>query len=222
MEQLGLEFAPRKRTFSVSEVTAIVRKLLEHTFDNCWVSGEISNARRAPSGHYYFTLKDESAQLSCVCVRQNALYLKAKPKDGMEIVARGRISGYEARGQYQLYVEAIEPQGYGALQMAFEDLKRKLAEEGLFEDERKLELPRFPVRVGIVTSPSGAAIATRWLTLGSSAPSARPIAAPKEYPATTTCFALGWAVRRNSSATRASSRSPRPSSHPPVLSPTPR
>ncbi len=159
VEQLGLEFAPRKRTFSVSEVTALVRGLLEDTFDNCWVSGEISNARRAPSGHYYFTLKDSGAQLSCVCFRQNALYLKVKPADGLEVLARGRISVYEARGQYQLYVEAIEPQGYGALQLAFEELKKKLAGEGLFDDESKQPLPRFPARIGIVTSPSGAAIA---------------------------------------------------------------
>ena len=159
VEQLGLLFAPQKRTFSVSELTAVVRGLLEDTFDNCWVSGEISNSRRAPSGHYYFTLKDSDAQLSCVCFRQNALYLKVKPKDGLEILARGRISVYEARGQYQLYVEAIEPQGFGALQLAFEELKKRLAGEGLFDDEAKQPLPRFPSRIGVVTSPSGAAIA---------------------------------------------------------------
>ncbi|MCB1019355.1 MAG: exodeoxyribonuclease VII large subunit, partial [Acidobacteria bacterium] len=161
MSQLGFTFdrAPERHIFSVGELTAVIRGLLEDVFGGCWVSGEISNCRRAPSGHYYFTLKDSEAQLKCVCFRQNALYLKVKPQDGLEIVARGRLSVYEARGEYQLYVEAIEPRGYGALQLAFEQLKKKLDAEGLFDDDRKRPLPRFPRRVGIVTSPSGAAIA---------------------------------------------------------------
>ena len=161
MEQLGLTFTapPQRRIFSVGELTAVVRGLLEDVFGDCWVSGEISNCRRAPSGHYYFTLKDAEAQLKCVCFRQNAIYLKVKPQDGLEIVARGRLSVYEARGEYQLYVEAIEPRGYGALQLAFEQLKKKLDVEGLFEEDRKRSLPRLPRRVGIVTSASGAAIA---------------------------------------------------------------
>ena len=161
MEQLGLSFggAPERRIFSVSELTAVVRGLLEDVFGDCWVSGEISNCRRAPSGHYYFTLKDGQAQLKCVCFRQNALYLKVKPQDGLEIVARGRVSVYEARGEYQLYVEAIEPRGYGALQLAFEQLKKKLDAEGLFDEDRRREIPRLPRRVGIVTSPRGAAVA---------------------------------------------------------------
>ncbi|MEZ5396345.1 MAG: exodeoxyribonuclease VII large subunit [Bryobacterales bacterium] len=113
MSQLGFTFerAPERRIFSVGELTAVVRGLLEDVFGACWVSGEISNCRRAPSGHYYFTLKDADAQLKCVCFRQNALYLKVKPQDGLEIVARGRLSVYEARSEYQLYVEAIEPRG---------------------------------------------------------------------------------------------------------------
>lgn len=159
LEQLGLTFAPERRTFSVSELTAVVRSLLEDVFDNVWVAGEVSNCRRAPSGHYYFTLKDEQAQLKCVCFRQNAMYLKVKPQDGLEVLCRGRIGVYEARGEYQLYVETIQPQGHGALQLAFEQLKRKLAAEGLFDDERKRPLPRLPRRIGIVTSPGGAVIA---------------------------------------------------------------
>src|SRR5690606_8667140 len=107
----------------------------------------------------YFTLKDADAQLKCVCFRQNAMYLKVKPQDGLEIVARGRLSVYEARGEYQLYVEAIEPRGYGALQLAFEQLKKKLDAEGLFDPDRKRDLPRLPRRIGIVTSPKGAVIA---------------------------------------------------------------
>jgi len=159
MEQLGLELKPQRQVFTVGEITVAVRGLLEQRFGDCWVSGEVSNARRAPSGHWYFTLKDGDAQLKCVCFRQNALYLKVKPKDGLDIVARGRVSVYEARGEYQLYVEAVEPLGYGALQLAFEQLKRKLEDEGLFDEERKRALPRFPRRIGIVTSPTGAAIA---------------------------------------------------------------
>ena len=159
MEQLGLSFAPERRVFSVAELTAIMRGLLEDYFGDCWVSGEISNCRRAPSGHFYFTLKDAQAQLKCVCFRQSAIYLKVKPQDGLEIVARGRISVYEARGEYQLYVETIEPRGFGALQLAFEQLKKKLGAEGLFDQDRKRELPRLPRRVGIVTSPQGAVIA---------------------------------------------------------------
>lgn len=159
MEQLGLSFSPERRTFSVSELTAVVRSLLEDVFDSVWVSGEISNARRAPSGHYYFVLKDEQAQLKCVCFRQNAMYLKVKPDNGLEVLCRGRIGVYEARGEYQLYVESIQPQGYGALQLAFEQLKKKLAAEGLFDDERKRPLPAYPKRIGIVTSRGGAVIA---------------------------------------------------------------
>lgn len=159
MEQLGLDFALQRRIYSVSELTARLQGLFEESFSNVWVSGEISNVRKPASGHFYFTLKDGQSQLKAVCFRQNALYLKVKPQDGLEIVARGRLGIYEVRGEYQLYVEAIEPLGYGALQLAFEQLKRKLEAEGLFEPERKREIPRAPARVGIVTSPTGAAIA---------------------------------------------------------------
>ncbi len=159
MEQTQLDFASDRRIYSVADLTAVVRELLEDAFPDAWVSGEISNARRAPSGHWYFTLKDDRAQLRCVCFRQDAMYLKIKPRDGIAVIARGRVGVYEARGEYQLYVEAIEPQGVGALQLAFEQLKKKLAAEGLFDDERKRELPAAPTRIGIVTSPAGAVIA---------------------------------------------------------------
>ena len=158
MQQLPLGFAPDRRIFTVSELTTQVRELLEDRFADVWVAGEISNTRAAPSGHYYFTLKDRDAQLRCVCFRQNALYLKLKPQDGLAALVRGRVSVYEVRGEYQLYVEYLEPQGYGALQLAFEQLKRKLAAEGLFDEERKRPLPEFPRRIGIVTSPRGAVI----------------------------------------------------------------
>ena len=159
MEQTQLDFTSERRIYSVADLTAVVRELLEDAFPDAWVSGEISNARRAPSGHWYFTLKDDRAQLRCVCFRQDALYLKIKPRDGIAVIARGRVGVYEARGEYQLYVEVIEPQGVGALQLAFEQLKKKLAAEGLFDAERKRGLPKAPTRIGIVTSPAGAAVA---------------------------------------------------------------
>jgi exodeoxyribonuclease VII large subunit len=159
MEQLGLDLVPARQVFTVSELTEVVRALLEDTFGQVWVTGEISNARLAPSGHYYFVLKDRDCQLRCVCFRQEARYLKVKPQDGLEVTARGRISVYGARGEYQMYVEALEPQGHGALQLAFERLKKKLADEGLFDESRKRPLPMLPRRIGIVTSPGGAAIA---------------------------------------------------------------
>ena len=159
MEQLGLDLAPQRRVYTVSELTSEVRELLEAAFGLVWVAGEISNARAAPSGHYYFTLKDGDAQLRAVCFRQQALYLKVKPKNGLAVMARGRLSVYEARGEYQLYVESLEPQGDGALHLAFEELKKKLAREGIFDEDRKRPLPALPRRIGIVTSPSGAAIA---------------------------------------------------------------
>ena len=159
MEQLGFDLTPQRRAFTVSELTAVMRELLEETFRDVWVSGEISNCKLAPSGHYYFTLKDGGAQIRCVCFRLNARYLKVKPQDGLAVMARGRVSVYEARGEYQLYVEHLEPVGLGALQLAFEQLKKKLAAEGLFEDGRKRPLPVFPRRIGIVTSVKGAVIA---------------------------------------------------------------
>src|ERR1700716_1451670 len=158
MEQFVLEFGPERRTVTVSELNASIRDLLDREFSNLWVSGEISGTKLASSGHYYFTLKDAEARLRCVCFRPAAPFLKFKPQDGAAVVARGRIDVYEARGEYQLQVEALELQGHGALQFAFEQLKNKLATEGLFEQARKRPLPRFPARIGIVTSRRGAVI----------------------------------------------------------------
>ena len=122
MEQLAFNLAPEREIFTVSEVNSIIRGLLEETFANVWVAGEISNAKLAPSGHYYFTLKDRESQIRAVCFRQHARFLKVKPQDGLAVLARGSVSVYEVRGEYQLYVEHLEPQGYGALQLAFEQL----------------------------------------------------------------------------------------------------
>jgi exodeoxyribonuclease VII large subunit len=158
MEQLALAWGPVRKTFTVTEISARIRGLLGDEFDDVWVAGEISGSKMASSGHCYFTLKDRDAQLRCVCFRQSLRYLKFKPQDGMAVLARGHIDVYEARGEYQLLVEAIEPQGHGALQFAFEQLKKKLAAEGLFDAARKRPIPRLPRRIGIVTSPSGAVV----------------------------------------------------------------
>ncbi len=161
MEQFALEFdlTPQRRVFSVSELNAAIRALLDCEFQDVWISGEISGLKLAQSGHYYFTLKELESQVKCVAFRSSHRYWKFKPQDGLAVLARGRIDVYEARGEYQLLVELLEPQGLGALQLAFEQLKKKLAAEGLFASERKRTLPRFPRRIGIVTSPRGAAIA---------------------------------------------------------------
>jgi exodeoxyribonuclease VII large subunit len=158
MEQFVLQFGPERRTLTVSELNASIRELLDREFSDVWVAGEISGAKLASSGHYYFTLKDAESQLRCVCFRSTARFLKFKPQDGAAVLARGRIDVYEARGEYQLQVEMLELQGHGALQFAFEQLKKKLAAEGLFEQARKRPLPRFPTRIGIVTSLRGAVI----------------------------------------------------------------
>jgi exodeoxyribonuclease VII large subunit len=161
VEQFALEFdlAPERRIYSVTELNAAIRAVLDGEFQDIWVSGEISGLKLASSGHYYFTLKERDAQVRAVAFRSAHRYWKFKPQDGLAVLARGRIDVYEARGEYQLLVELIEPQGLGALQLAFEQLKKKLAAEGLFAAERKRALPRFPRRIGIVTSPRGAAIA---------------------------------------------------------------
>jgi len=161
VEQFALEFdlAPQRRIYSVAELNAAIRAMLDEEFRDIWVSGEISGLKLAASGHYYFTLKEAGAQVKCVAFRSAHRYWKFKPADGLAVLARGRIDVYEVRGEYQLQVELLEPEGLGALQLAFEQLKKKLAAEGLFAAERKRGLPRFPRRIGIVTSPRGAAIA---------------------------------------------------------------
>jgi len=158
MEQFLLSFEPERKLLTVTELNARIRELLDTEFQGVWVSGEISGVKLAASGHYYFTLKDHTSQLRCVCFRMTARFLKFKPQDGVAVLARGRIDVYEARGEYQLMVEALEPRGFGALQFAFEQLKKKLTAEGLFAPDRKRPLPKLPNRIGLVTSPSGAVI----------------------------------------------------------------
>jgi exodeoxyribonuclease VII large subunit len=158
MEQIALNWEPERRYYTVAELAEGMRVVLGDHFTNIWVMGEISGTRIPGSGHFYFTLKDETAQIQCVCYKMTARYLKFKPADGVSVLARGRIDVYDARGQVQFVVEAMEPQGFGALQLAFEQLKRRLEAEGLFAPERKRPIPPLPERIGIVTSPSGAVI----------------------------------------------------------------
>jgi len=158
MDQIQLTWEPERRLFSVAELNGEIAGLLSREFSNIWVSGEISGLKLATSGHCYFTIKDSESQLRGVCWRGTYRMLKFKPRDGVEILARGKIEVYTPRGEYQLIVDHIEPQGLGALQVAFEQLKKKLAAEGLFDQARKRPLPPLPRRIGIVTSPTGAVI----------------------------------------------------------------
>jgi exodeoxyribonuclease VII large subunit len=147
-----------RRVLTVSELTTTVRRLLEKEVGEVWVTGEVTNLRAQASGHVYFTLKDAGAQLSCVLFRGEATASRECLQDGQKLLLQGSLTVYEPRGQYQLIVRALEPQGIGALQLAFEQLKRKLQAEGLFAQDRKRPLPRYPRRIGLVTSPTGAAI----------------------------------------------------------------
>jgi exodeoxyribonuclease VII large subunit len=158
MNQLPLNLQPERRIYTVSDLTARIRDLLSKNFTDITVQGEISNCRPAASGHIYFTLKDEKAQVRCVFFKQQQRGMKFRPEDGMQVVVRGSISVYEARGEYQIYVESLEPVGRGVLQLAFEQLKKRLAEEGLFDAARKKPLPLLPSRIGLITSPTGAAV----------------------------------------------------------------
>lgn len=146
------------QTISVSELTAQIKNLLEGNFQQVWVSGEISNFKHHYSGHMYFTLKDDSAEIKVVMFKGFNQYLRFKPEDGMQVLANGRLSVYEQRGQYQLIVRQLEPSGIGTLYLAFEALKKQLAQEGLFDIDMKQELPEYPKIVGVITSESGAAV----------------------------------------------------------------
>src|SRR6187200_570296 len=149
---------PRRQIVTVAELTAGIRASLESGFGELWVEGEISNCRVWNTGHVYFTLKDQTAQLKAVMFRSAYRYLKFKIDDGIHVVARGRLSVYEPKGEYQLVCEHLEPQGRGALQLAFEQLKKKLQAEGLFATARKRPLPALPRKIGLVTSLDGAAL----------------------------------------------------------------
>ena len=143
---------------SVTELNRRARQLLEVHLATVWVRGEISNLSMPSSGHWYFTLKDDKAQIRCAMFRGNNALLRFKPEHGMQVIARGRVSLYEGRGDYQLIAENLQVDGAGNLQIAFEQLKAKLEDERLFDDDFKQELPTLPKHVGVITSPTGAAI----------------------------------------------------------------
>lgn len=182
---------------SVSQLTALIREVLEDAFDNVWVCGEISNCKPYPSGHVYFTLKDEQAQIRCVMWRDVVRRLRFRAQDGLQVLVRGRVSVYPERGDYQLYVWEMQPRGLGPLELAFRQLYEKLQKLGWFAPERKRPLPRVPQRIGIITSPRGAVIRDMLRILGRRWPMAeiwvRPVTvqgetAPQEIAAALRLF----------------------------------
>ena len=158
-DQLGFQFRPpERRIWTVRALVSAVRSHIEREYSDCWVEGEISNLRIPDSGHLYFTLKEESAQIRVVMFRSSAKLLRFRPENGLQVTVRGRITVYEDRGELQISAEFMEPRGAGALQLAFEQLKARLQAEGLFEASRKKPIPPLPQRIGIITSPQGAAL----------------------------------------------------------------
>jgi len=147
-----------RRIYTVAELTKNIKSILEDNFPFVWICGEISNFRIPVSGHFYFTLKDEAAQISAVMFKAQNRNLKFGPEDGLKVTGLGRISVYEPRGTYQIILEYLEPEGIGAIQLAFEQLKTRLFEEGIFDDEHKNPLPFLPKKISIITSPSGAVV----------------------------------------------------------------
>lgn len=152
------ESGPARRVFSVTEIAELARDRVEAEFSRIWVKGEISNFKAHSSGHFYFTLKDAGSQLRAAMFRGANRGLRFSPEDGLSVIAGGRLSIYAARGDFQMVVESLEPAGAGALQLALEQLKKRLAAEGLFDSARKRPLPAFPRSIAVVTSPTGAAI----------------------------------------------------------------
>jgi exodeoxyribonuclease VII large subunit len=158
-DQLGFQFrAPERRIWTVRALVSAVRLHLEREYSDCWVEGEISNLRIPDSGHLYFTLKEESSQIRVVMFRSAAKLLRFRPENGLHVTVRGRITVYEDRGELQISAEFMEPQGAGALQLAFEQLKARLEAEGLFDPSRRKPIPPLPLRIGVITSPQGAAL----------------------------------------------------------------
>jgi exodeoxyribonuclease VII large subunit len=158
-DQLGFHFRPpERRVWTVRALVSAVRSHIEREYSDCWVEGEISNLRIPDSGHLYFTLKEEAAQIRVVMFRSSAKLLRFRPENGLHVTVRGRITVYEDRGELQISAEFMEPKGAGALQLAFEQLKARLQAEGLFDAARKKAIPSLPQRIGVITSPQGAAL----------------------------------------------------------------
>ena len=188
---------PERRVFSVSELTAAIRGVLETSFVEVWVEGEISNCRAWNTGHVYFTLKDRSAQIKSVMFRSAVRYLKFKPEDGLHVIARGRLGVYDPKGEYQIVCEHLEPHGLGALQLAFEQLKKKLQAEGLFDRGRKRPLPSLPRKIGIVTSLDGAALRDIIKVLGRRYPNAHLVIRPTRVQGDGAAADIAEALRAN-------------------------
>lgn len=191
-EQLPLT----ENVFSVSRLVGAARNLLESHFGSVAVEGEISNLAHPRSGHIYFTLKDDDAQLRCALFRREAQRLNFVPENGMQVLARGRLSIYPARGDFQLYVNDLEEAGLGALQRAFEALKKKLAAEGLFDAEHKKPLPRYPRRIGVVTSATGAALRDILYVLGRRYPAADVLIYPTQVQGSAAAAQIAAALKR--------------------------
>ena len=146
------------KIYTISGLTEKIKELLEERFEFIWVEAEISNFSAPSSGHYYMVFKDESSQIRAVMFRPQAIYLRFTPADGIKVIARGRITVYQPRGEYQIILDYLEPLGIGAMALAFDQLKKKLSDQGLFDKEIKKPLPFLPQRVAVITSPTGAAI----------------------------------------------------------------
>ncbi|TBR12609.1 MAG: exodeoxyribonuclease VII large subunit [Lysobacter sp.] len=153
-----MENEPPTPVFTPSQLNTLARDMLESTFGSVWIEGELGNISRPASGHFYFTLKDARAQIRCAMFKPKSSWLRFAPREGLRVLGRGRLTLYEARGEYQLVLDHMEEAGEGALRRAFDELKARLAAEGLFDADRKRPLPAYPSRIGVITSPSGAAI----------------------------------------------------------------
>lgn len=187
---------PTRDVYTVSRLNAEARAVLEGSFPLLWVEGEISNLARPASGHWYFSLKDSAAQVRCAMFRQRNQMLRFKPQDGMHVLIRARISLYEGRGEFQLIAEHMEEAGSGALQRAFEMLKLRLQNEGLFDAARKRPLPRLPRRIGVITSPTGAAIRDILTVLSRRFPSIPVVIYPVPVQGTGAGEQIAAAIRR--------------------------
>ncbi|HCP92243.1 MAG TPA: exodeoxyribonuclease VII large subunit [Spartobacteria bacterium] len=193
-------FPQTSKVLTVAELTRAIRGTLETKFGAVWVQGEISNYKLHPSGHQYFTLKDQRAQIACVIFRNTMAPLRQPLVDGTQVQVYGNVSVFEARGQYQLSVQILQPRGLGLLQAKFEALKRKLEAEGLFAAERKRALPKFPRRIGIVTSPSGAAIRDMLNVLKRRAPWLQILINPARVQGTGAAAEIAVAIRELANA----------------------
>src|ERR1043166_5953305 len=193
-------FQQTAKVFTVSELTRTIRGALETRFAAVWVRGEISNYKQHPGGHQYFTLKDQRAQISCVIWRDTMLPLREPLADGQQVQVYGTVTVFDARGQYQLNVQILQPRGVGLLQAKFETLKRKLEAEGLFSPERKRPMPRFPRRIGIVTSPGGAAIRDMLNVLRRRAPWLQILISPVRVQGTGAAAEIAVAIRELATA----------------------